>query len=102
MGVGGSPGPHKKNEGCPHACADVSACGLCFQANVLDGERPLIGIMHGVLDMRLKMNEVLLVQAPAAAVTSLLPLEQHGIKEKDSNTSGCGPNERHPENTCAG
>ena len=49
MGVGGSPGPHKKNEGCPHACADVYACGLCFQAHVLDGGRPLIGNMHGVL-----------------------------------------------------
>ena len=56
MGVGGSPGPHKKNEGCPHACADVYACGLCFQAHVLDGGRPLIGNMHVVLstDMRFK------------------------------------------------
>ena len=69
----------------------------------LMGRGPLLhGIMHGVLDMRLKMNEVLLVQAPAAAVTSLLPLQQHGTKEKDSKTSGCWPNERHPENTCEG
>ena len=87
MGVGGSPGPHKKNEGCPHACADVSACGLCSQALPTD--------------LKLKVTEVLLAQAPAAAVTSLLPLEQHATKE-DADTSGCGPNERHPESTCAG
>jgi hypothetical protein len=47
-------------------------------------------------------NEILLAQAPAAAVTSWLPLGHHGIKEKDWNNSGCGPNESHPENTCAG
>ena len=44
MGVGGSPGPHKMNEGCPHAGADVSACGLCFPP-VLDG-----GKEHSVIN----------------------------------------------------
>ena len=72
MGVGGSPGPHKMNEGCPHAGADVSACGLCFPS-VLDGGKEHIVINSGnphwkhwvtptCTDLR---YEVLLVQAHA-------------------------------------